>query len=222
LNCAALNPSLVEAELFGHEKGAFTGASSMRKGRFESAHGGTLFLDEIGNIPMEAQEKILRVVEYGSFERVGSTRKIEVDARLIAATNVDLKKMAESGKFKRDLLDRLSFDVLFIPPLRERKDDIILLANHFAVHMSFELGREDIPYFSREVIQTLKDYPWYGNVRELKNVVERAVYRTDGSHITHIEFDPFQYPYGELEPFESGPVPGKVSSAEPVQVPQPL
>jgi psp operon transcriptional activator len=202
LNCAALNPQLVESELFGHERGAFTGAASLKKGRFESAHGGTLFLDEIGNIPMEAQEKILRAVEYGSFERVGSTKKINVNVRLVAATNVDLLKMSEEGTFKRDLLDRLSFDVLFLPPLRHRKDDIMLIANHFAARMSFELGRSEVSYFSENIIEVMKNYPWYGNVRELKNVVERAVYQTEGSMISHIDFNPFNYPFGRLDEAE--------------------
>ncbi|MDH4012173.1 MAG: sigma 54-interacting transcriptional regulator, partial [Desulfobacterales bacterium] len=132
LNCAALSPSLIESELFGYEKGAFTGALQRRFGRFESADRGTLFLDEIGSIPLEVQEKILRVVEYNVFERVGSSESIEVDVRIIAATNADLNDLARQNRFKRDLLDRLSFEVLFLPPLRERKEDIALLAGHFA------------------------------------------------------------------------------------------
>ena len=197
LNCSALNPSLIESELFGYEKGAFTGAEQQRRGRFESAEAGTLFLDEIGTIPMEVQEKILRVVEYGTIERVGSSESIDVDVRIIAATNADLVRLVKEGRFKQDLLDRLSFDVLFLPPLRERKGDILLLANHFAGRMAFELGWEEIPEFSDEAIEALENYAWPGNVRELKNLVERAVYRSRSLLITEIEFDPFRSPYGE-------------------------
>jgi len=199
LNCAALSPSLIESELFGHEKGAFTGASQFRKGRFEAADGGTLFLDEIGNIPLEVQEKILRVVEYGSFERVGGSVSIEADVRLVGATNVDLLALTASGLFKRDLLDRLSFEVLFLPPLREREGDIRLLANHFAARMAFELGREEPPIFSADAMSLLEGYAWEGNVRELKNVIERAVYKSDGEAIADIDFNPFQSPYRLLE-----------------------
>lgn len=195
LNCSALAPSLIESELFGYEKGAFTGADKRRTGRFEAADGGTIFLDEIGNIPTEVQEKILRVVEYGTFERVGSSESIEVDVRIIAATNADLVALAEEGRFKQDLLDRLSFEVLFLPPLRERKEDILLLANHFAGRMAFELGREEIPHFSDEATEALQNYSWPGNVRELKNVVERAVYRSDSSLINDIIFHPFHSSY---------------------------
>lgn len=195
LNCSALNPSLIESELFGYEKGAFTGAEQRRTGRFEAADGGTLFLDEIGNIPMEVQEKILRVVEYGTFERVGSSSGIEVDVRIIAATNADLAALASRGTFKQDLLDRLSFEVLFLPPLRERKEDILFLANHFASRMAFELGREEIPVFTEEAVTALQGYPWPGNVRELKNLVERAVYRSQTSLIGEVTFDPFLSPY---------------------------
>ncbi len=191
LNCSALAPSLIESELFGYEKGAFTGAEHRRVGRFEAANGGTLFLDEIGTIPIEAQEKILRVVEYGTFERVGSSESIEVDARIIAATNADLLALVREGRFKQDLLDRLSFEVLSLPPLRERKEDVLLLANHFAARMAFEMGRNDIPLFSDEAIVSLEGYSWPGNIRELKNLVERAVYRSDSLLIKEIDFDPF-------------------------------
>jgi psp operon transcriptional activator len=197
LNCSALTPSLIETELFGFEKGAFTGAAERRRGRFESADGGTLFLDEIGNIPLEVQEKILRVVEYGSFERVGSSESVKVDVRIIAATNTDLPALAEEGRFKKDLLDRLSFEVLFLPPLRERKGDIFLLANHFAARMAHELGRNEIPRFADEAIEAIEGYSWPGNVRELKNVVERAVYRSDTTLIKDITFNPFHPAEGE-------------------------
>jgi len=196
LNCAALSPSLIEAELFGYERGAFTGAGQRRRGRFEAADGGTLFLDEIGTIPIEVQEKILRVVEYNRFERVGSAAAVEVDVRILAATNADLVKMAAEGLFKQDLLDRLSFEVLYLPPLRNRRQDIMLLANHFAVRMAYELDRDWVPRFSRRAVEALEGYRWPGNVRELKNVVERAVYRTDGPTIGDIEFDPYRSPFG--------------------------
>jgi psp operon transcriptional activator len=191
LNCSALNPSLIETELFGYEKGAFTGAFTRRTGRFEAATGGTLFLDEIGTIPLEVQEKILRVVEYGTFERVGSTESIEVDVRIIAATNADLPFLAAKGQFKQDLLDRLSFEVLMLPPLRERKEDILLLAHHFAARMAFELGWVEVPVFSDDAVSILESHLWPGNVRELKNVVERAVYRSDSFRITEIIYNPF-------------------------------
>jgi psp operon transcriptional activator len=195
LNCSALSPSLIESELFGYEKGAFTGAAQRRVGRFEAADGGTLFLDEIGNIPLEVQEKILRVVEYYTFERVGSSQSIDVDVRIIAATNADLKALAADNRFKQDLMDRLSFEVLIVPPLRERREDIMLLANHFAGRMAVELGWEEIPEFSTKAVKALEHYPWPGNIRELKNVVERAVYRSDSLKIDDIIFDPFISPY---------------------------
>ncbi len=191
LNCAALTPSLIEAELFGHERGAFTGAQQRRMGRFEAADQGTLFLDEIGTIPMEVQEKILRVVEYGVFERVGSAAPVDVDVRIIGATHADLPRMARAGSFKQDLLDRLAFEVLHLPPLRERRGDIPLLARHFAGRMALELGRKNMPVFLPAAMQALEGYGWPGNIRELKNVVERAVYRTTGDRIEEIRFDPF-------------------------------
>ncbi len=198
LNCATLSPALIESELFGHEKGAFTGAENRRPGRFEIADGGTLFLDEIGSVPMEAQEKILRVVEYGSFERVGSSTPVDVDVRIIGATNMDLSAMADREDFKRDLLDRLSFEVLFLPPLRYRGEDVMILANHFAERIAYELGREELPVFSINALKVLEAHSWKGNVRELKNVVERAVYRSDDQVIDEIVFDPFSSPYSPL------------------------
>ncbi len=200
LNCAALSPSLLEPELFGFEKGAFTGAMQRRRGRFEAADSGTLFLDEIGNLPMVVQEKILRVVEYHTFERVGSSDTIEVDVRIVAATNVNLLALATQKKFKQDLLDRLSFEVLNIPPLRERLGDIALLAHHFATRMAFELGRTEIPVISSDAMAALENHLWPGNVRELKNVVERAVYRADTNEIQQIVFDPFHSPFGVESP----------------------
>jgi psp operon transcriptional activator len=195
LNCAALTPTLIGSELFGYEKGAFTGAGTRTAGRFEQAAGGTLFLDEIGTIPMEVQEKILRVVEYGTFERVGSSRQVEVDVRIVAATNADLPAMAKKGSFKQDLLDRLCFEVIHVPPLRCRKEDILVLARHFAGRMAFELGQEAMPELTAAAENALKSYPWPGNVRELKNVVERAVYHSDTHKIDEICFDPFDNPF---------------------------
>ncbi len=209
LNCAALTPTLIGSELFGYEKGAFTGAGTRQAGRFEQAADGTLFLDEIGNIPMEVQEKILRVVEYGSFERVGGGRQVQVDVRIVGAANVDLSYMAKDGSFKQDLLDRLSFEVIYVPPLRYRKSDILLLANHFAGRMAFELGWDNMPELSYSAVRALESYDWPGNVRELKNVVERAVYKSPSPEIDEISFEPFSSPYGRL------PVVGVSSGSEP-------
>lgn len=192
LNCASLNPSILESELFGHEAGAFTGAQRQRKGRFEMANEGTLFLDEIGTMPFIVQEKILRTIEYRTFERVGSSAPISVDVRIIAATNADLPALVRSGTFKADLLDRLSFEVLIIPPLRERTEDIPLLARHFATQMSIELGFTTAPEFSDRIIQQLREYHWPGNIRELKNVVERAVYQCGHGRIDSITLNPFE------------------------------
>ncbi len=199
VNCAALSPSLIESELFGYEQGAFTGAVKTHKGRFEEAQGGTLFLDEIGNLPIPVQEKILRVVEYGTYERVGSSVTHEVDVRIIGATNSNLQQMCKERKFKEDLLDRLSFEVIFVPPLRERGKDILILANYFASRMAMECGYNEIPLFDTNVLNELLSYSWPGNVRELKNVVERAVYRSKGNVITNIQIDPFLNPYKNNE-----------------------
>jgi len=222
LNCAALSPALIESELFGHEQGAFTGAVRRRTGRFEAAAGGSLFLDEIGNIPVEAQEKILRTVEYGTFERVGSTEAVQVDVRIIGATNANLPALAEQGKFKRDLLDRLTFEVLYLPPLRERREDILLLANHFAARMAFELGRTDIPEFSDEAVAALERHPWPGNVRELKNVVERAVYRSTSPLIRQIIFDPFEAAGAPCLSAAKAPEETPRAQASPAERPVPL
>lgn len=204
LNCATLSPTLIESELFGHERGAYTGAEGRRIGRFEAANGGTLFLDEIGTIPMQAQEKILRVVEYHFFERVGSSSQIEVDVRIVCATNADLSAMAARGDFKQDLLDRLSFEVLFLPPLRKRGEDIMLLSHHFGSRMLYELGIDEDLSFSSEAFRQLESHRWSGNVRELKNVIERAVYRAGSGRIEEIDFDPFTSPYEESSmPVES-------------------
>ncbi|MEW6267012.1 MAG: sigma 54-interacting transcriptional regulator [Thermodesulfobacteriota bacterium] len=212
LNCAALASTLIESELFGYEAGAFTGAARRRPGRFEAADKGSLFLDEMGNIPLEVQAKILRVVEYQSFERVGGTQSIQVDVRLIGATNLDLRVLADQGRFQRDLLDRLSFEVLHLPPLRDRRGDIRLLADHFAARMAFELGRSETPVIGDEAWAALEAYPWPGNVRELKNVIERAVYRCDSDLIGEIVFDPFPALAG---PAASPPAPAHPSAPTP-------
>jgi len=197
LNCAAISPALLESELFGHEAGAFTDASRRRLGRFERADGGTLFLDELATSSAEVQEKVLRVIEYGEFERLGSSETSHVDVRLIGATNQDLPRLAAAGRFRADLLDRLSFDVVTLPPLRARRADILPLAEHFAIRMSRELGRELFAGFSRSACRQLLEHDWPGNIRELKNVVERAVYRLDDPEhaIKALEFDPFDSPW---------------------------
>ena len=197
LNCASLNENLLESELFGHEAGAFTGASKRHEGRFERANGGTLFLDELANTPGLVQEKLLRVIEYGEFERVGGSRSIKTDVRLVCATNEDLPTLAEHGEFRADLLDRLAFDVITLPPMRERREDILLLAEHFAINMARELGLELFSGFSEKAKRTLLDHHWPGNVRELKNVVERSVYRTNNGYVPvhDIQLDPFDSPF---------------------------
>lgn len=192
LNCAALAESLLETELFGHEAGAFTGATKRHPGRFELAHTGSLFLDELATCSPRVQEKLLRVIEYGEFERVGGRDTVRVDVRLIAATNADLPSMAARGEFREDLLDRLAFDVLTLPPLRARPADILELAEFFALRMAQELKRELFAGFSEEAERVLLAHSWPGNVRELKNVVERAVYRGDPNEpVTTIDLDPF-------------------------------
>jgi psp operon transcriptional activator len=197
INCAALPETLLESELFGYEPGAFTGATSKRTGRFEQADGGTLFLDEIATLSPAAQEKLLRIVEYGRFERLGGRETIEVDVRVVGATNVDLPAASEAGRFRADLLDRLSFDVLTVPPLRVRHGDVLLLARHFGRAMSIEIGWPSFPGFSRLAENALVAHSWPGNIRELKNTVERAVYRWPHptEPIDTILFDPFESAY---------------------------
>ncbi|MGO8917990.1 MAG: phage shock protein operon transcriptional activator [Stellaceae bacterium] len=212
LNCATLAESLLDSELFGHEAGAFTGATRRRLSRFEIADGGTLFLDEIATASLAVQEKILRVIEYGSFERVGGNEVHHVDVRIVAATNIDLPALAEAGGFRRDLLDRLAFDVVTIPPLRERSSDIALLAEHFALGMTRELGREAFAGFTPDALARLQAHRWPGNVRELKNVVERSLHRwpRPDDPLGAIVFDPFASPHR--------PAP---EAAVPAPIPQP-
>ena len=202
MNCAALPETLIEAELFGHEAGAFTGATKARAGRFEEADKGTLFLDELGTLSMGAQERLLRAVEYGEVTRIGSSRPIRVDVRIVAATNDDLPALAQTGEFRADLLDRLSFEVITLPPLRVREGDVAGLAEHFARRMAAELDWHTWPGFAAHISQQLEDYSWPGNVRELRNVVERAVYRWDDPEtpISHIQFDPFDSPWKPITP----------------------
>ena len=197
MNCAAISDSLLESELFGHEAGAFTGATRPHRGRFERADGGTLFLDELATTSKLVQEKILRVIEYGEFERLGGSKTIRASVRLVAATNEDLPTLADRGLFRRDLLDRLAFDVITLPPLRQRPDDIALLAEHFAINMATELGQTLFPGFTDRARDALLNHDWPGNVRELKNVVERCVYRNPDplKPVDEITLDPFDSPF---------------------------
>jgi psp operon transcriptional activator len=223
MNCAALPENLIEAELFGHEAGAFTGAAKSRKGRFEEADGGTLFLDELATLSSPAQDRLLRAVEYGEVTRIGASRPVKVDVRIVAATNEHLPRLTEEGKFRADLLDRLSFEVVTLPPLRLRQGDVSLLAEHFGRRMASELEWAAWPGFSREAMVLLETYSWPGNVRELRNVVERAVYRWDSPEepITAIQFDPFASPWSLGAPASVSPVPsapveaGEVATAMP-------
>lgn len=214
LNCAALPETLIEAELFGHEAGAFTGAMRARAGRFEEAHGSTLFLDELATLSAAAQERLLRVIEYGEVTRIGASRAMRVDVRIIAATNEDLPALASQGRFRPDLLDRLSFEVITLPPLRARGGDVPLLAEHFGRRMATEAGWEGWPGFSEVALQALTAYQWPGNVRELRNVVERAVYRWDEPEfpVAEIEFDPFASPWKPRSSVEDAMAPTEPST----------
>ena len=197
MNCAALPETLIEAELFGHEAGSFTGATKGRAGRFEEADGGTLFLDELATLSSPAQDRLLRAVEYGEVTRIGASRPLKVDVRIVAATNEHLPKLVEENRFRADLLDRLSFEVVTLPPLRHRISDIPVLADHFARRMALELEWPSWPGFSSAAANRLLSYDWPGNVRELRNVVERAVYRWGNpeSPVDTIQFDPFESPW---------------------------
>ena len=197
MNCAALPENLIEAELFGHEAGSFTGAAKTRHGRFEEADGGTLFLDELGTLSMPAQDRLLRATEYGEITRIGASKPISVDVRIVAATNESLPAQVDKGRFRADLLDRLSFEVITLPPLRSRQGDIPLLAEHFGRRMAAELEWPNWPEFTPRGMAALEAYHWPGNVRELRNVVERAVYRHEDPErsIDEIQFDPFHSPW---------------------------
>jgi psp operon transcriptional activator len=216
MNCAALPENLIEAELFGHEAGSFTGAAKTRHGRFEEADGGTLFLDELGTLSMPAQDRLLRATEYGEITRIGASKPISVDVRIVAATNENLPAQVDKGKFRADLLDRLSFEVITLPPLRARQDDIPLLAEHFARRMAVELDWSNWPGFTPRAMAALEAYHWPGNVRELRNAVERAVYRHEDPErpVDEIQFDPFHSPWA---PMSAGPMASSAPIAMPVE-----
>lgn len=227
MNCAALPENLIEAELFGHEAGSFTGAAKTRHGRFEEADGGTLFLDELASLSSPAQDRLLRAVEYGEITRIGASRPIQVDVRIVAATNEHLPRLVEEGRFRADLLDRLSFEVITLPPLRARQGDISLLAEHFGRRMAAELEWSNWPGFSERISRALETYPWPGNVRELRNTVERAVYRAEDPEreIDAVQFDPFHSPWAPADspsgqPETAHPV-AAVSDASPAPVAAP-
>jgi psp operon transcriptional activator len=223
MNCAALPENLIEAELFGHEAGSFTGAAKTRHGRFEEADGGTLFLDELGTLSMPAQDRLLRAVEYGEITRIGASKPISVDVRIVAATNENLPAQVDRGNFRADLLDRLSFEVITLPPLRAREGDIPLLAEHFARRMSAELEWPNWPGFSARAMADLEAFPWPGNVRELRNAVERAVYRHENPErpIDEIVFNPFYSPWAPESPAEAG-VPREAAASSGESPAQPL
>jgi psp operon transcriptional activator len=218
MNCAAISDSLLESELFGHEAGAFTGATRNHRGRFERADGGTLFLDELATTSKLVQEKILRIIEYGEFERVGGNKTLRVNVRLVAATNEDLPSLADKGVFRRDLLDRLAFDVITLPPLRQRPEDIALLAEHFAINMATELGQPLFPGFTDRARDILVSYAWPGNVRELKNVVERCVYRNPdpAKPVNDVTLDPFESPFRPRKPVAAETTPRANGAALPI------
>lgn len=218
MNCAALPETLIEAELFGHEAGAFTGATKARAGRFEEAHRGTLFLDELGTLSMGAQERLLRAVEYGEIHRIGSSRPVRVDVRIVAATNEHLPQRVEEGTFRADLLDRLSFEVVTLPPLRHRKGDVQVLADFYGRRMASEIGMEDWPGWGPNALDALENYSWPGNVRELRNVVERAVYRWEqAGPVDAIEIDPFQSPFRPRAAVAASATPATAAAPVPEQ-----
>jgi len=227
MNCAALPETLIEAELFGHEAGAFTGATRARQGRFEEADGGTLFLDELATLSASAQERLLRAVEYGEVTRIGSNKAITVDIRIVAATNENLPGLVDRGRFRADLLDRLSFEVVTLPPLRAREGDVPVLAEHFARRMASELGWPQWPGFTAAAEGALLAHDWPGNVRELRNVVERAVYRWDDPErpVDAIVFDPFASPWrpqaeSAREPASDDAAPAIRIAAPPAALPE--
>ncbi len=220
VNCAAIPESLIESELFGHEKGAFTGADSMRKGLIEAADGGTLFLDEIGELPLEAQARLLRVLQEGEIRKVGSVHSQKVDVRLVAATHRNLKEMASTGDFRQDLYYRLNVVELRLPALRERGNDVIEIAEAMLKRMADKMQQDDMS-FSSEAIQAISQYQWPGNVRELENAIERAVILADDSTITaanlgiEVDNDPDRYISPSLR--ESLQQPETAASSQPQQ-----
>ncbi len=218
VNCAAIPESLIESELFGHEKGAFTGASAGRAGLVEAADGGTLFLDEIGELPLEAQARLLRVLQEGEIRRVGSVQSQKVDVRLIAATHRDLKSLAKIGQFREDLYYRLHVIALKLPALRERGSDVSEIARAFLLRQSARMGRDDL-HFAADAEQAIRHYPWPGNVRELENAIERAVILCENSAISaellgiDIELDDLD----EEDDFRDQPAQASNSSLEPTE-----
>ncbi|HZU50447.1 MAG TPA: phage shock protein operon transcriptional activator [Sphingomicrobium sp.] len=221
MNCAALPENLIEAELFGHEAGSFTGAAKTRHGRFEEADGGTLFLDELGTLSMPAQDRLLRAVEYGEITRIGASKPVSVDVRIVAATNENLPAQVDNGRFRADLLDRLSFEVITLPPLRARQGDIPLLAEHFGRRMAVELDWPNWPGFTSRATAELETYSWPGNVRELRNVVERAVYRHEDPErpVDEIVFDPFHSPWAPSSAASMAAAPTLVAANEANELP---
>ena len=221
VNCGALSEDLLDSELFGHEAGAFTGATKRRQGRFEQANGGTLFLDEIATASMQVQEKLLRVVEYGQFQRLGGEDTIHTDVRIVAATNVDLPARAADGRFRADLLDRLAFDVITLAPLRARQEDIILLAEYFGQRIAREL-EGDFPGWSRSALEAMCAHSWPGNVRELRNAAERATFRTMAAQANGAPIGPVGITADLLDPFNSPWRPPKdLSTPAPSPAPPP-
>lgn len=220
VNCAALTESILESELFGHEAGAFTGAARTHIGHFERADGGTLVLDELATISLRMQEKILRVIEYGELQRVGGSHTLSVDVRIAGSTNSDLQSLVAAGRFREDLLDRLAFDVITLPPLRERLEDILPLAHAFAINMVSELELPLFAGFSARASSALLRRNWPGNVRELKNAVERSVYRLEDPKqaISQIAFDPFDSPYRLQEPPATKAVPDSTGATRKTQI----
>lgn len=216
VNCAAMAETLLESELFGHEAGAFTGATRSQRGRFERADGGSLFLDELATMSMRLQEKLLRLVEYGEFERLGGQQTLQVDVRVIGATNTDLQQLAAEGGFRSDLLDRLSFDVVHLPALRQRSEDIAELAEHFAVQMCSELGWDLFSGFTPAAMTALRDHAWPGNVRELKNVVERSLYRwgNPSEPVGEVILDAFKSPFHDSAPAPRVPESGEAQEQD--------
>ena len=208
VNCAAIPAGLLESELFGHERGAFTGALTQTIGRFQHAHTGTLFLDEIGDLPLELQPKLLRVLQEQEFERVGSNRTIRVDVRIVAATNQNLHQMVRERRFRADLFYRLNVFPIALPPLRERREDIPLLVQHFVRKFASRLNKE-VSHISGEVIETLRHYDWPGNIRELQNVIERAVIISSGPNL--------ELPSGVLERIVAGDTPTLTRTLDEVQ-----
>ncbi len=214
INCAAVAESLLESELFGHEEGAFTGATKQKEGKFELADGGTLFLDEIGNMSLEFQAKILRVLEYQRFERVAGSESIQVNVRVIAATNADLKQAMAEGKFRADLYDRLAFEVITLAPLAQRLEDVPVLAAHFLARFRQEVAGITVREISAGALDRFAQYDYPGNVRELKNIVERAVYMAQGEVLTEADVD------GALPPeAHAGATPAGLSFADDPRLP---